>query len=73
MIPKEKAEKLWRKFANADLYIEGKHATYQGLIFSHAIICALIVADETEKALQITGDVSWKYWHEVKTELEAMK
>jgi len=86
MTPKKKANKLWRDFANADFYTEGKHATYQGVTYSQAVICAIIEVDKINEVLfnlqpKISEDLwlcrelkaSTIYWIEVKKELEAMK
>jgi len=82
MTAKEKAHKLWRKYAEyRKIIIEGKHATYRGLTTENAKICALITVDEIifeikngiKKEwleLRVGGEEYLKYWEDVKQELD---
>ena len=67
MTPKEKAEELVSK------YMWPQRRFDQFARLDVAKECALIATNETIVALQVTGDVTWKYWIDVRNELEAMK
>ena len=85
---RKKANELWRKFANADFYTEGKHATYQGATYSQGVVCAIITIDEiiaSNPSLPrnvfldldapdwMDKEYALMFWKKVKEELEAMK
>jgi len=69
MTPKEKAKDLWRKYAECNIIIEGKHSNYKGLLTKDAKQCALIAVDEL---IEHTDWTEVNYWQEVKQEIEKL-
>ena len=78
MTPKEKADELWNKYAEANILTEGKYSNYRGLTTDHAIVCALIAVDEILSDYknylmhENTEYKGLKYWQEVKKEIELL-
>jgi hypothetical protein len=67
MTPEEKAKELVHKMFNVDLQCDNEAMC---MLYPHAIKCALISVDEVLKTLYFQKE--YKYWKEVKHELEKL-